>query len=265
MDGGGFSILEVKALTPTLIEGMADGSLLAVRVPGWCPEEVCRHALRALAKFPGVGYADEPTFKKVVGGALYDAARDPEILRTYLESAPQWLGETRKSFHPYGNPADRLRQELQERWSHGCDLERIGGRPCFAGLIRALEDEAEARPHQDMTHWDIPACADVQSLHTQLSCVIYFAVAEAGGGLELWSKGFESRSEYEAHQTPGDYGLDRSRIGPSAALLAPRSGDLIAFNARHVHAVRKVVKGLRCTQSLFIGYRGRNRALSTFS
>lgn len=120
-----------------------------------------------------------------------------------------------------------------------CDIQRIAGRLTFVGLLRGFAEGAEARPHQDMTDWDLPEYEEAHSLLTQLSCLVYLACAERGGEVELWDRQFDDRKAYEAALSADDYGLKRSVIGDPAVTLRPTPGELIMFNAHRVHAVRR--------------------------
>lgn len=255
-----FGIVETDCLDVGAIVALAERELVAVRIPRWCPEEVCSHFLKRIDGIVGVGYDDEPTFHKIIGGAVYGGA-----LSEYLRLASHWTSEQRSAFSPHISPIDRLRLEFEERWPHGCALQRFIRRPSFAGLIRAFEDGGEARPHQDVTPWDIPDVPEAHEFTTQLSAVCYLGCAQTGGNLELWNFGFNSKTEYKQCKVVGDYSIDRKYIGEPSVSLTPKAGELIIFNARNLHAVSRVILGKRSTQSTFIAYRGRNRHLSAFS
>ncbi len=258
-------VVEARTLSAPLVEGLATGRLLAVRIPDYCDFETCRHLLASIADIAGVGYVDEESFKKKIGGAVYDAAHDPNQLNDHFDRTPEWFAACREAFSPYQSPSDKIRLELQEQWPHGFDLQHFHGHIAFVGLIRSMGVGAEALAHQDMTEWDIPHIAEAHGFEAQLSCVTYFEVAEEGGELELWNFGFTDQEEYNRNKTRQDhYSLDRGRIGEPAATLTPRVGELIVFNAKRIHAVRAIKKGVRTSQSLFIGYRGNNRQLSGF-
>jgi len=247
------------------IQDLADKKILAIRIPSFCESIVCDHVMQKLGRVEGEGYRVEPQFRKIIGGALFDGADDPAALEQYFKNVPVWYGETRTIFHPHTSPAEHARLYLQEVWPYGSVVQRIGGRLTFVGLIRGFREGGEARPHQDMTNWDLPSLEDAQTLKTQISCLTYFACAEEGGELELWGREIEDRKEYAETQDPGDYGLRRDLIGEPDAMLRPQIGELIMFNARRIHGVREVKRGVRFSQSFFIGYRGSDYPLSLFS
>lgn len=259
-------VIEVSTLSVGLIEALAKKDVLAVRVPSYCGPDICAHVTRRAGLVDGVGYADEPTFKKIIGGAVYDAAHDPDQLLSYLNSASSWIDDCRNIFLPYMNPAERLRCDLDGIWPHGCQVERFRGRPAFSGLLRAFDFDAEARVHQDMVHWDIPDVPESVTIRATLSCVMYFSCSSSGGELELWDRGYTDHAEYQRSQVPGDYAIDRANISVPTAVLTPQVGEMIIFNAQNLHAVRKNTGGdRRLTQSLFVSYRGKDYGLGTFS
>ncbi|PTS76543.1 hypothetical protein DBR17_14525 [Sphingomonas sp. HMWF008] len=259
-------VVEETTFSLDLVAALAQNRALAARFPGYCSPEICAHVLERMSDMVGEGYADEPTFKKMIGGAVYDAASDPRLIAYYLESAAYWQDQCRRTLSPYLNPADRLRYELDSIWPKGCRIEQFRGRDSFFGLIRAFDLNAEARPHQDMTHWDIPNVPEAQNMMTQLSCVIYFSCSNQGGELELWDRGYTNVEDYERSKVPGDYSIDRKHIGEPVAVLRPQVGEMIVFNARNLHAVRRNESGeRRCTQSMFISFRGIDTYLGLFS
>ena len=260
-----FRIAEIGRLDPEAIVATAHRELAAVRIPKWCPDEVCQHFTKQIAGTVGTPYDDEPAFRKIIGGAVYDAANMPEKLDEYANSAQKWSDEIRKVFSPFLSPIDRLRLELQERWPHGCQLQQFRGRPGSASLLRAFEDGGEARAHQDMTNWDIPNIPEALEFETQLSAVTYLGCPEKGGELELWDFGYDNKAEYDRRKITNDYGIDRKHIGEPAMSLVPRVGELIIFNARSLHAVSRVHTGKRSSQSTFIAFHGLNKPLSVFS
>jgi hypothetical protein len=199
------------------------------------------------------------------GKSIFDAASDPRALEEYYDVAPSALAELRKFFDPYLAPMDKLRLVLQERWPGGGLIESLHGRPMFCGLIRAFGETSEGRPHQDMTHWDVPGSEPARTLITQFAANVYLSVAEDGGELELWPYGFSNQQEYDRCKTAGDYGLDRAKIGPSLVVIEPQLGDLIIFDARKIHAVHRINKGVRVAVSTFIGYRGPKSPLTVYS
>jgi transketolase C-terminal domain/subunit len=94
---------------------------------------------------------------------------------------------------------------------------------------------------------------------------VYLATVDDGGDLELWASGIRDREEYDRTRTLGDYGLDRKAIHLSAVEIKPLQGELIIFDARKIHAVRRINDGVRIAVSCFVGYRGTAAPLTVFS
>ena len=83
---------------------------------------------------------------------------------------------------------------------------------------------------------------------------------------ELWSHGPETQEDYKSQMLAGsDYELDRDLLGDPAVVIRPDVGDLVLFDARKPHAVKRNKKGRRVTASCFVGYYGADKPLSTFS
>ena len=241
------------------------GYILAVRIPEFYPRELCDRFIGGILAHDKIEhYAVAPDIKKI-GKAIFDAASDSSALDEYYATSANALREMREYFHPYLAPMDKLRLTLQEVWPSGSLIENLHGKLMFCGLVRAFGKGSEARPHQDMTHWDIPDCQAAQTLTTQIACNIYMATVDSGGELELWAHGIGDAKAYTETQTPGDYGLDRHKIGPPVARISPRKGDLIMFDARRIHAVTRIEEGVRVAVSSFIGYRGPTAPLSVYS
>lgn len=241
------------------------GNIVGIRVPGYYDTTLCQEAATKVINKPDLeAYDVAPDIGKI-GKAIFDAASDRNALSEYYERAPHDLKMMRKFFAPYLSPMDKVRLDLQEIWPAGSYLERLHGQTMFCGLVRVFKEGSEARPHQDMAHWDVPESAPAHALKTQMAMNIYLSSAEEGGELELWKYGIRDEAQYDATKEAGDYGLSRAKIGPSSAKVRPETGDLIIFDAQRIHAVNLIIKGDRVAVSGFIGYRGATDPLTVFS
>ncbi|HEB9286359.1 TPA: 2OG-Fe(II) oxygenase [Campylobacter coli] len=73
--------------------------------------------------------------------------------------------------------------------------------------------------------------------------------------MELWNWK-PNDDEYRKFQHTNiklNYGLDRSKISLPYTTYKPKLGEIVLFNPRYVHAVKKVNKGIRLTISCFLG------------
>jgi hypothetical protein len=261
-------VVQRASLLSKDLSDISNRRLLAVRIPGFCEPEICKHVADRVRQISGkTVYAIAPDIEKPVGMAIYEAQFNPAELKKYYDLAPKHLEDARKFFLPFGNPTDKLRAMLDECWPSGCRLERFHEQLMFAGVIRGFLEGAEAHPHQDNSQWEFPESKAARETLTQLSAVIYFSMPSTGGELELWNDGFDDEEKYNKARVSsgGGYGFDRNEVGPPAEILYPKAGELIIFNARRIHAVGKIEKGTRYTQSIFIGYRGDDKPLSAFS
>lgn len=247
------------------IIGLAEERYLLVCVPGYYRRHLCERAARRIKSHPRFGYYGNAPDIGRAGIAFFETVdADYALKERYYSEAQQTIADLREVFFPYQSPMDHLRLEVQELWPNDAPLMNLDGRPMFVGLPRVFKDGGEAEPHQDILRRDAPNCARAHELITQVGGNIYLETSGSGGELEVWNEIFTD-AEYEAARIPGSYGLDRSRIPAPAVTVRPEVGDLILFNANHIHAVRSANDGARVTISCFIGYRGRHQPLCFWS
>lgn len=245
--------------------GLAEERYLIVSIPGYYSPRLCAKAARRIKRHPRFGYYGNAPDIGRAGIAFFETINaDYSVKERYYSEAHQTIADLRDAFFPYQSPMDHLRLEVQELWPNDAPLMNLDGRPMFVGLPRVFKSGGEALPHQDILRRDAPNCVKAHELITQLAANIYLETSGSGGELEVWNEVFTD-SEYEAARMPGSYGLDRSKIPTPAVTVAPEVGDLILFNATHIHAVRSAMRGARVTISCFIGYRGRNQPLCFWS
>jgi hypothetical protein len=244
---------------------MVNGDALAIRVPDFYPKSYCQKPAQAIIHNKNFGYYSNPGAGNVgkLGMAYYEVQDNPDSHRKYYEESLEYIRQSRNVFAPYLSPMDKVRLELQEIWRYGANLENLEGKTMNVGLSRVFKEKAQARPHQDVLHWDAPNNLNAYQLATQWATNIYLETAE-GGELELWNRKL-SKQEYESLRTPGSYEVDRRFLGCPDLTIKPEVGDLIIFDATRVHAVSTIKTGIRVTISCFIGYRGEDQPLSYWS
>jgi Rps23 Pro-64 3,4-dihydroxylase Tpa1-like proline 4-hydroxylase len=246
------------------LAGLVDGAFIGLRIQDFYPAELCDRRIGDIVDQAVESYQICAGVKRI-GRAVAESAADPDQLGDYYKSALEAMQRLRRLFYPYLAPMDKLRLELQEQWPAGSTIERLHGLPMFCGLIRTFREGAEVRPHQDMIHWNAPDAAPARLMIAQLSANIHLAAAEHGGELELWNYSISASEQYRELQLSDDYCLDRARIGAPTVTIKPQKGDLILFDARRIHAVSRVEKGVRVAVSAFLGYRGPTQPLTVYS
>lgn len=250
-------------LAAVYLEDLASGAILAICIPKFYDESSCLAIQLRVQNSAQTRYAVAPSVAKV-GMALFEAT-DDHLLEAYYADAEGAAARSAVLYDEHEDPIGRIGAILDSIWPAGCRIERLHDRPMYAGLVRVIDAGAELRPHQDNTHWDMPASPRAQTMLTQFSCNVYFAVPEDGGELELWDFSIGDEPSYRRMQVAGDYALARPAIGAPALVLRPATGDLIIFDARRVHAVAKVKRGIRSNASTFIALRESHEPLTLFS
>jgi hypothetical protein len=258
-----------EALSPALVEALADGEVLAVVVAGFTAPDACALLSERLIRdhrLGGYGTDDGAASIKKIGIPLFEVAGgDPARRERYYTVALQTIRALRSMSRPAVYPMDDLRLALQEQWPEGADFERLHpGKTMFVGMPRVFEAQSGALPHVDRLAWDVPDVGAARTMLAQIAANVHLRTADSGGEVELWALE-PDRAEYERLRLAGSYGLDRELLPPPDAVVTPRVGDLILFNSNRVHAVRPCQGGPRVTVSCFIGYRGPSRPLTYWS
>lgn len=257
------------ALSPTHIEALADGDMLAIVVERFTSEDCCAMSSDRLVhdhRLGGYATDDGAASIKKIGIPLFEVAgRDPIRRERYYQSALQTIRALRAISQPAAYPMDVLRLALQEQWPEGADFEMIHpGKKMFVGMPRVFEAKSGALPHVDRLAWDVPDIDNAHSMLAQIAANIHLRTADRGGEVELWHMQ-PNLDEYDDFRLPGSYGLDQARLPRPDVVIHPKRGDLILFNANRIHAVRSCEGGPRVTVSCFIGYRGVTEPLTYWS
>jgi len=164
------------------------------------------------------------------------------------------IRDMRRLVHPYVSPVDRLRLELDDIWTYGCNLAKLGDKKTFAGVVREYKETSSAEPHCDVIAWDIlESHKDQTTVINQIAANVYLKTSESGGELVLWDE-WPTQSKYNmAHNAEG-IGLDSKKILPPKLEITPKQGDLILFNSMRIHSVKEIKTSVRMTWACFIGY-----------
>jgi CRP-like cAMP-binding protein len=243
-----------------------EGRILAIRIPTWYPRWLCEKIARRLLRHPGFArylMAQDVGVQRI-GMTLFEAESDARGLDAYYASAQDTMWSIRRHCFPFLTPIERLRLELDELWPSGAMIESLHGRKMLCGVARMFEDSHSLPPHQDVLARDVPDSRRAAAMKSQLAINCYIRAPREGGDLELWD--IDPNTEEYERLRDGRYDfLDRAKLPPSAGKIRPDSGELLLMRSDRVHAVHPSVGGPRMAMSCFIGFYGRDRALSLWS
>lgn len=176
---------------------------------------------------------------------IYDNDQNDSLALKYYAEAPVNMARIRSYTAPALTPIDKLRLELDEKYLHGAMVARFQTQKMLAGIGRvthaALSHLSEDEPHFDA----LPE--KFCQLDGQFACNIYLTVPKKGGELEVW----DVKPMSPLATAPANW---RKQL-PQSVTLKPNEGDLILFNCRRPHAIRRFKGEPRVTMQTFIGYR----------
>lgn len=174
---------------------------------------------------------------------LYDNDHHAAV-QHYYQSAKENIERIRSYAAPAFTPIDKLRLELDENYSHGAMIAAFRQRKMLAGIGRVSHAEM-SHMSEDPPHFDaLPA--KFAPLARQFAANIYLKVPEHGGELEIWDVPPLSPLSTVPEQW-------RQQL-PASTILKAEIGDLIIFNCRRPHAIRRFSGEPRVTMQVFIGY-----------
>ncbi len=261
------NIIELShKLTADAIVQLATGNATAIRVAAFLPTQTCDVITKlALASKLHGAYENAPRIHRV-GCAFFEAGANTAAAIKYLDNATHWIETMRTECAPHALPMDVLRLHLDEIWPGSAQLNRLGGRQMFAGLIRRFQPGAGAEPHQDHLEWDAQNAGieDHPCFDAQLAANIYMKVPPRGGELVIWPSSL-TRSQYDEARIPGSYGVRKELLNSTPTVLTPRAGELIMFSSRNTHEVQPSEGGDRVASSNFLGYSGTYHPLRLWS
>lgn len=179
---------------------------------------------------------------------IYDKSEEDPLVYHYYQSARHNMIRIREYAKPALTPIDKLRLELDETYSHGAMVASFQHKKMLAGIGRVSHAEM-SHMSEDPPHFDaIPA--KFASLTGQFAANIYLKVPESGGELEVW----DVPSLTPLSEIPENW---RQKL-PESMRLKPETGDLVIFNCRKPHAIRRFIGEPRVTMQVFIGHQQNN-------
>ena len=174
---------------------------------------------------------------------IYDKSLDDQLTKDYYQQAALNIALLRKYAAPSLTPIDKLRLDLDEVL--GANVASYQNRKMLAGIARISRADlsylSEIEPHFDALP---PKFCD---LDQQFAANIYLKVPRVGGELEIW----DVPTLTPLSTVPKNW---RMKL-PKSITIKPKQGDLIIFNCRLPHAIRRFKGPPRVTMQTFLGYK----------
>lgn len=182
----------------------------------------------------------------------------------YLAAVAETNRERLRLLGGQPDPLDAVMQLLRRAWPAGAGIATEGGRPYFAGVIRAFR---KAVHHTDSAPRDLAGWS-VAGIRHQLSWNLYLAIPERGGEVEIWDRPWREEDEREYRYdraTKKGYNPDVV-AGSRSVAVRPQVGRFVIFNAMYYHTVRDVTgEKPRMAMSSFVGVAEQDRRLVLWS
>jgi len=244
---------------------LLSGQFICLMILNAIDRAASRHIVRRITNSEQLtGYEVEPTFKKV-GRAWFDNMTDQERAQ-HLARTIEYTKNTRALCAPFPAPTDIVKLDLDLNWRPGAFNLRIGGRPLYLGLPRALPPGGAVQAHYDWIGDDSPGAPGIEDLQRQYALNIYLQTADSGGELALWDTQMKPDKLKTLRLANHAYALDEAKLGKPALVIRPEEDSLVFFDATRPHAVREA-RGTRprVTFSTFMGFSGPDRPLTLWS
>jgi hypothetical protein len=235
------------------VQALAEGKFVAAHFHrAFSPDECDAVHRRAVDHHGRSAYEGAPDIGHI-GMSLFETAFGEEQREAYFANALRHIEESRAMWGAGRFPLDLIRALLDEASPMGAHLLRIGGRVCSAGLVRCQEDGANILSHLDHVGWDVPDSIEAQQVEAQITAVLLLSQG-ATGGETLIRPIRLGKPQYDAKRLTGrtSYAIDDADLAGPLITLTPQVGDLMLFDARHIHRVN-APKGRRYSLSFFIG------------
>lgn len=247
------------------LQALADGEVLALRLPKWRTETEAAIELAAIEKLTVGSYSQEPTLAKG-GPTVYDYEHRECDAELYYAEAKVWNPVMRRLCYPRMTTQDYLQAILSETHAPGVIPEELTpGRVPSLYVVREYNAGSRAGTHIDRTDFDWPSNRHAATQEALFSALTYYQVADVGGELVLYGDSFTREAWLQAKLQDSPYEISRKHLNPNPLIITPMKGDLILFDARRAHEVRLVVTGKRVTSSCFFAWRGAHRPLGRYA
>jgi predicted 2-oxoglutarate/Fe(II)-dependent dioxygenase YbiX len=246
----------------------SQSSVLAIRVSGYLPKELCLTLSEKLMdherkRFQRYSFAPQLEVSKI-GINFGEACINPEMNEQYFESARSTDDLIREMFSPFLSPLDKLRFDLDRIWPEGAVVAKMHGKRMMSGFLRNTENGGHIPHHQDDIVEEYPH-ADWKPQRELVSNVYLNVPADGDGGeLEIYeyspNYADDLRSTYSREQQDADTttylteGQQSEIVSKGSIVIKPQTGDLIMFIGKCVHRVHGVRSGNRLTSCFHVGY-----------
>lgn len=176
---------------------------------------------------------------------IYDKPDGDQLVDHYYAAAKENIARIRSYANCAMTPIDKLRLELDENYAEGAMIADYQNKKMLAGIGRVSHAEM-SHMSEDPPHFDaLPK--RFADLTGQFAANIYLKVPDRGGELEMWDV---------EPLTPLSSVPDNWRAAlPDSITIKPYIGDLIIFNCRRPHAIRRFTGEPRVTMQVFIGHK----------
>jgi len=246
-----WDVLETTQLTRDTVAALFDNELCAVRIPGFAPPATCNLALRGIAAHGMEYYRNiQPPIGRI-GITQYEHMNGPDEKRSYFSKTAAANATRKAIFSQSGDLLAGVIGVFQGAWRERVDIAvENTGEQYFAGLVRHIPI---ALLHRDWAPKDARGWS-VGNVSAQLTWNIYLQTSESGGGLVIYKRRYEESDEC-AKLAPDNCAFSAAMVKDcDLAEIRPEPGELLLFNARNYHEVRRTEGTTpRITTSSFIG------------
>jgi hypothetical protein len=225
----------------------------ALAIVAWFDPDIAAKAAVVASAVAVEDYTVAPGFAFQADAAPLFEARTEHDVANYLLNGELHENRFAARMHPSPTPAGLIEKAMAATWPGGLERLELRGKRAPFGLVRHLQPGAQVWPHTDNSDLDRPDVTAFARAKTNLSALAYLAPGQ-GGELSIWRKRLTTREEIGALRLGGHaYALDTQSLPEPGAVIQPKPGMVVIFDAKHIHAVG-LNRGAtpRITQSGFI-------------